>query len=146
MSILLLRRLACACTVAALALACAGPPVAVAAAAGGGNAFNELTEGGKEEETALKTKELKKTASTATTGSTSSGSNSSTSSVLLLGLGAAGALLVGIALVILRDARRVAPVGDGPVMGGRSGRDPAVTLRKRRAKAKAARRQRKRNR
>jgi hypothetical protein len=67
--------------------------------------------------------------------------------VLLLGLVAAGALIAGIAFVIMRDARRVAPVSDGQVTGmGRSGRDPATTMRKRRAKAKAARRQRKRNR
>ncbi len=54
------------------------------------------------------------------------------------------ALLAGIAFLIVRDARSVAPVGEGGV-GGRSAADPAVALRKRRAKAKAGRRQRKRN-
>ncbi|HEY7960349.1 MAG TPA: hypothetical protein VID29_00370 [Solirubrobacteraceae bacterium] len=58
---------------------------------------------------------------------------------------AAVALLGGIAYTILRDARSVAPVGDGPLGGGAAG-NYAVRLRKRRAKAKAGRRQRKRNR
>jgi hypothetical protein len=67
--------------------------------------------------------------------------------VLLLGLIAAGALIAGIAFMILRDAHRVAPVPDGQVTGeGRAARDVAAMMRKRRAKAKAARRQRKRNR
>jgi hypothetical protein len=74
-------------------------------------------------------------------------SNSNTSSVLLLGLIAAGALLAGIAFMILRDARRVAPIPDGQVTAeGRPARDVAAMMRRRRAKAKAARRQRKRNR
>jgi hypothetical protein len=55
-----------------------------------------------------------------------------------------GALLVGIAFLIVRDARNVAPAGDG--FGGGSSQDRAVRMRKRRAKSKAARRQRKRNR
>ena len=67
--------------------------------------------------------------------------------MLLLGLIAAGALIAGIAFMILRDAHRVAPVPDGQVTAaGRPARDVAATMRKRRAKAKAARRQRKRNR
>ena len=117
-------------------------PVAVAATPGGGSAFNELTESGKEAP-------AETTPTTSTTGSStpSTTSSSNTGTVLLLGLIAAGALLAGIAFVILRDAHRVAPVPDGQVTGvGRSARDPAVTMRKRRAKAKAARRQRKRNR
>ena len=56
-------------------------------------------------------------------------------------------LLSGIAFVIARDARRVAPATDADLAEARvRRRDPAVTLRKRRAKAKAARQQRKRNR
>jgi hypothetical protein len=65
--------------------------------------------------------------------------------VILLALVAAIALLVGIAFVIVRDARRVAPVEDGALTGG-AARDTAAQMRKRRAKAKAARRQRKRTR
>ncbi len=137
----LLGRVLCVWAIAALALAWAGPTVAAAATGGEGNAFNELSQGGAEEESGVKTK----SSATKTTGASSSSSNSNTDTVLLLGLGAAVLLLGGIAFVILRDARSVAPVGDGPVMG-RPARDPAVTLRKRRAKAKAARRQRKRNR
>jgi hypothetical protein len=79
--------------------------------------------------------------STQTVASSSSGSSSSD---VLIGLGAAGVLLVVIALLITRDARRVAPAGDG-LPGGSSG-SAQVRMRKRRAKAKAARRQRKRNR
>jgi len=149
-----LARLACAWAIATALLAYGAVPAALAAAAAGGsssggsssggssseNAFSELSHGGAEEEEATKTK-------TSTTGSSSSSSNSGTSTgtVLLFGVGAAVVLLGGIAFVIMRDARSVAPVGDGPVTG-RPARDPAVTLRKRRAKAKAARRQRKRNR
>ena len=129
----------------AVAASAAGGTAAGSAAgsASGSGAFNELAEGGKEEKTAS----TATTASTAATESSTSSSNSNTGTVLLLGLVAAGALIAGIAFVILRDARRVAPVPDGQVTGaGRSARDPAVTMRKRRAKAKAARRQRKRNR
>lgn len=67
--------------------------------------------------------------------------------MLLLGLISAGALIAGIAFLILRDAHRVAPVPDGQATAeGRPARDVATMMRKRRAKAKAARRQRKRNR
>jgi hypothetical protein len=64
--------------------------------------------------------------------------------VLVFALIAAVALLAGIAYLIVRDARSVAPVGDG--LGGGSASNSAARMRKRRAKAKAARRQRKRNR
>jgi hypothetical protein len=116
----------------------------MAASTSGGNAFSELTEGGKEAGSSTAT-----TASTASTESSASStaSNSNTGTVLLLALVAGAALIGGIAFMILRDAHRVAPVPDGQVTGaGRSARDPAATMRKRRAKAKAARRQRKRNR
>jgi hypothetical protein len=58
---------------------------------------------------------------------------------------AAGLLLSVIAFVIVRDARRIAPVTEAE-LSGRSARDQAARMRQRRAKAKAARRQRKRNR
>ncbi len=63
---------------------------------------------------------------------------------VLLAIIVGAALLAGIAYMIVRDARSVAPVGDGGV-GGRAAGDPAAALRKRRAKAKAGRQQRKRN-
>ena len=128
-----------ACVVAILALvsgACAAPGALAASAASEGNAFNELTAGGQSS-----------TPTTTTTATTSSSSEPSNSKTLIFGaLGLAVVLLVGIGYVIARDARRVAPAGE--THGGESAftRDPAVQLRKRRAKAKAARRQRKRNR
>jgi hypothetical protein len=128
---------ACLCAVVAMALAGATAPEAMSAAAAGGNAFSELTKGGQE---------TTPTTTTATTASTESTSSSNSSKVVLLALVAAVALLVGIAFVIVRDARRVAPVDDGQLTGGATARDTAAQMRKRRAKAKAARRQRKRNR
>jgi hypothetical protein len=83
-----------------------------------------------------------KTAST--TSRTSQATN--TNGVLLLGLGAAVVVLAGVAFVIVRDARRVAPADETDVIEARSAHDSAVRLQKRRAKAKAARQQRKRNR
>jgi len=65
---------------------------------------------------------------------------------VVIALVAAVALLIAIASVIVRDARKVAPAGDPQIAEARSAHDSAATLRKRRAKAKAARRQRKRNR
>jgi hypothetical protein len=125
----------CLCAVLGLAFATAAAPDAVSAATVGGNAFSELTQGQQA------TTPTQTTTSTAPTESTS---NSTT--VIVVALGAAAILLVGIALVIVRDARRVAPAGDGPLSDGGSARDSAARLRKRRAKAKAARQQRKRNR
>jgi len=130
----------CLCLAGACALGGVRAPSAYAVTSGsggGGSAFSELTEGGQSST---------ETTTTATTAaSTKSSSDSGT--VLLLALIAAGVLLAGIAFMILRDAHSVAPVPDGQVGGmGRSGRDTAVMMRNRRAKAKAARRQRKRNR
>jgi hypothetical protein len=134
-------RMACAWALALALIAYTAAPAALAAGASGENAFNELAGGGAaEEQTTTNT-----TTSTTASSSSSSSSGASTGTVLVLGVGAAVLLLGGIAFVIMRDARSVAPVGDGPVTG-RPARDPAVTMRKRRAKAKAARRQRKRNR
>ncbi|HWY17461.1 MAG TPA: hypothetical protein VNY27_01990 [Solirubrobacteraceae bacterium] len=136
-------RLGCLCAVAALVPAAVCAPSAIAASAAGGSAFGELTKGGKQESTATTPKPTAPKESTTSTAT----SNSNSSSVLLLGLIASGALIAGIAFMILRDARRVAPVPDGQVTAeGRPARDVAAMMRKRRAKAKAARRQRKRNR
>ena len=123
------------CGILALTVAAAQAPMAMSATIGGSSALSELTQGGQETTTTA--------ANAATSATTESSSNSST--VIILALVAAVALLIGIAYVIIRDARRVAPAGDGPLAGG-SSHDPAVKLRRRRAKAKAARRQRKRNR
>jgi hypothetical protein len=117
--------------------AAAATPAISATAAGGGNAFSELTQGGPETTPT-------KTATTATT-ETNTSTSTNSSKVVLLALIAAVALLVGIAFVIVRDARRMAPVEDGALSGGPA-RDTAAQMRKRRAKAKAARRQRKRTR
>jgi hypothetical protein len=131
------RVVACLCAVGALALSAGVAPEAMSATApGGGNAFSELTQGGQETPTTT----------TATTASTEPASSSNSNKVVLLALVAAVALLIAIAFVIVRDARRVAPVDDGALSSGASARDTAAQMRKRRAKAKAARRQRKRNR
>lgn len=66
--------------------------------------------------------------------------------LVLLGVGAAVALLLGIAFVIVRDARSAAPVAEGAFASGGGSQGAEARLRKRRAKAKAARQQRKRNR
>ncbi len=63
---------------------------------------------------------------------------------MIFALIAAGLLLGGVAFVIVRDARSRAPVVEGAITGGT--RNPEARLRKRRARAKAARQQRKRNR
>ncbi len=81
---------------------------------------------------------------TASTSTSTQESSSGTSTSEILGLVAAGLLLGGIAFMILRDARSVAPVTEGLVTGGT--RNPEGRLRKRRAQAKAARLQRKRHR
>jgi hypothetical protein len=85
--------------------------------------------------------------STATTATTASGTSlSSVPSGVVIPIGIVCILLLGgIAFLILRDARSVAPVGDG--LGSRStAQEHAARRRKRRAKTKAARQQRKRNR
>jgi hypothetical protein len=128
----------CVCGLVALAVAGAAPPAAMSVAPVGGNAFSELTEKAQQETTPTQT--------TASTPATQSTSNSNSSTVIVLALGAAVILLIGIAFVIVRDARKVAPAGDGQLTEARSARGSAARLRRRRARAKAARRQRKRNR
>jgi hypothetical protein len=120
----------------ALSVLVLSAPAALAATSGG-NAFGELTEGQSEPA---------KTATTATTTSASTSESTNSQTLIILGLVAAVLLLVGIAVVIARDARKVAPAGDPELASGLASRDWAARQRKRRAKAKAARRQRKRNR
>lgn len=133
-------RLARLCACAVLLLAFAGPATSTALAAGGAagseGAFNQLSEAAKEEST--------QTQKTETTGTTTTTSNSK--KTIVIALVGAVALLLGIAFVIMRDARRMAPAGDPQLAEARSAHDQAAALRKRRAKAKAARRQRKRTR
>ena len=108
----------------------------MSAGLGPSQALSELT-GGGQETTPTRTEPTESTESTST---------SKSSTVVILALGAAIVVLAGIAFVIVRDARRVAPVGEAHVSEGGSARDSAARLRRRRAKAKAARHQRKRNR
>jgi cobalamin biosynthesis Mg chelatase CobN len=84
------------------------------------------------------------TAKTATTASGTSLSSISSGVVIPVGI-VCILLLGGIAFLILRDARSVAPVGDG-LSSRSSAQEHAARRRKRRAKTKAARQQRKRNR
>jgi uncharacterized protein HemX len=109
------------------------------AASLGEGSFNELAGKAQQETTPTQT-----TASTASTESTSSSSSSGT--LIVLATGVAIVLLVGIAYMIFRDARKVAPAGEGQLAEVSGARRPATRLHKRRAQAKAARRQRKRNR
>jgi hypothetical protein len=130
---------AAACSaLAALTLAASAMPVAVAAGLNPGSSFSELAGGGQETSTTPTTPKTK-TSSTSTEPTNSH-------SIALVALGAAVVLLCGIAFVIARDARKVAPAGDVEAMERGSARDSAARLRRRRSKAKAARQQRKRNR
>ncbi|HEV3092945.1 MAG TPA: hypothetical protein VGY30_00360 [Solirubrobacteraceae bacterium] len=107
--------------------------------AGNGSAFSKLTEKSGEEEAATTTTTKRKTESA------SSSSGALSASVMLPLLIVGGGVLVGIAFLILRDARGVTPAGDVLAAAGNA-EARAARLRKRRAKAKAARQQRKRNR
>ena len=133
-------RRALLCAWAVLAIGAAGATPALAAGITGGNSFSELTGGSSESQTA--------TTNTTTTAKTTTETGSSTNSrsLILIASAAAIILLSGIAFVIVRDARRVAPATEADLVDTRSGHDAAVRLRKRRAKAKAARKQRKRTR
>jgi hypothetical protein len=64
---------------------------------------------------------------------------------IIFGMGGAAVLIAAIAVFILRDARRNAPVPEGGLSNA-STRMSAEQIRKRRAKAKAVKQQRKRNR
>lgn len=120
-------------------LACAGASAGTAiAATPEGSSLQQLAEQESQTETA--------TTATTSTSSSSSSESSNSHTTILLAMAAAVVLLSGIAFVIVRDARRVAPATDAEIAEARPGRDAAVTMRKRRARAKAARQQRKRNR
>ncbi len=124
------------CLCAILAVAFVAPATSLAAL-GGGSAFSELTEGQTQSETTP--------TETTTTSASAESTSSNSGGVLVIAGGAALLLLGGIAFLIMRDARSVAPAGDGLLGKGGSSRDTAAMMRKRRAKAKAARRQRKQN-
>jgi hypothetical protein len=104
----------------------------------GGNAFNELSQKAQEEPSSTATQ------TTTASGETKAVTNGS--KTILIGIGAAILLLLSVAYVIVRDAKRVAPAGDEEYLERRASRDNAVRLANRRSKAKAARAQRKRNR
>jgi hypothetical protein len=125
----------CGASVVAISVA----PPARAASELQGNSLNELTNRAAETETQTQT--------TKTRTGTKTSEGTSTSRTLILGaLAAAVILLSAIGYVIVRDARRVAPAAEADIVEGRSARDAAAQLRRRRAKAKAARQARKRNR
>lgn len=121
-----------ACLVVSLAVAMSGPTMA-------GAEVSDPFSGTANPSTAT-TETTTSTASTETSTSLSSKKSLVISAIVVLVL-----VLGGIAYAIVRDARSVAPVGEGGV-GGRAASDPGAAMRRRRAKAKAARRQRKRNR
>ncbi len=131
------RHTAALCLCAALALAGVSAPPAISASLGANPALSEL---------AGQTTTPTQTTATQTTATTESGSNSKSATVVIIALAAAGALIVGILFVIFRDARSVVPAGDASIGEGTSPRHSPERLRRRRAKAKAARQQRKRNR
>jgi uncharacterized protein HemX len=124
-----------ACAALALTLAATGPQVAWSANLGGSNSFNELTKEGATTPT-----------QTTTTPASTSSSTSNSGSLLFVGAGVAIVLLGGIAFVIVRDARRVAPAAEAKLADAGSRGNSAARMRRRRARAKAARQQRKRNR
>jgi hypothetical protein len=115
------------------------PAIGVSVANAGsieGNSFNELSQKAQAEE---------QTTSTAATTETGTTETKNSKTTIFIAVGAALVLLVGIAYVIVRDARRVAPATDPAEIEARAVRDNAVQMRARRAKAKAARQQRKKN-
>ncbi|HXB16477.1 MAG TPA: hypothetical protein VNV44_12125 [Solirubrobacteraceae bacterium] len=114
------------------------PTGAAASSIEGGNSFSELSSKAQEEEP--------RSTSTTSTTSTESGESHNSSTILLVGLGAAVVLLLAIGFVIVRDARHVAPAGAEDFTEGKRASDRVARRRNRRAKAKAARRQRKKNR
>jgi uncharacterized protein HemX len=124
------------CLAALLALAGTLAPAALATGLGGGNSLSELTEAPEETNTST-------TAATTTKSTEESGTSDK---LVVLVLVAAVVLLSGIAFVIVRDARRVAPASEAEMIEAGASGHSAAALRRRRAKAKAARRQRKRNR
>jgi hypothetical protein len=104
----------------------------------GGNSFNELSQKAQQETTPTET------TATETTGTAAEVHNSN--KTIFIGIGAAIVLLIAIAFVIVRDARRVAPAGAEEFGEGKSGRNMAVQRRNRRKKARAAKAARKKHR
>jgi hypothetical protein len=137
------KTLAWTCLLLALMAALLMPGAALAAGESveGGSSLSELQQKAEEPETETTT-----TATTATSeGETGEPKNSDKTLVLVLG--AAVVLLSAITFVIVRDARRVAPAAEADMVGERrASADRMVRHQKRRAKAKAAKAQRKRNR
>jgi uncharacterized protein HemX len=134
-----LRASVCAlCLVALLGFAASAAPAARAAGLGSEGALGKLTEEQPEET------EAKTTSTTSTSAASSEPHNSST--LLLAGIGAAAVLLIGIVFLIMRDVRGVVPATEVDLLDGSATRHSEAAMRKRRAKAKAARQQRKRNR
>jgi len=88
------------------------------------------------------------TAKTTTTSRESSNNTSNSNTTILIGTIVAVAILIGIGYVIVRDARRRAPVTDAELDAEetRLRHDRSEEMRRRRAKAKAAKQQRKKNR
>jgi hypothetical protein len=107
----------------------------------GGTGSSSAAGGAEEEGGEEGTEASKKTA----TGTNSSEESSGFGSLpIIFGMGGAAVLIAAIALFILRDARRNAPVPEGALDA--STRMSAAQIRKRRSKAKAVKQQRKRNR
>jgi hypothetical protein len=130
------ERAALVLAVAMIGGAVAGPASA-AESVEGGNSFNELSQKAQQETTPTET--------TATTAGTEAEVHNS-NTTLFLGIGVAVVLLLAVAFVIVRDARRVAPAGGEAYGEGKTGRDMAVRRHNRRSKARAAKRARKKNR
>lgn len=133
---------------AATAAATTGGTAGGAAGAGGtnllesggtGTSSGEGTEEGEGEEGTEASK------SNGATGSSSEESNAFGSLPIIFGMGGAAVLIAGIAIFVIRDARRNAPVPEGALTDG-STRMSQAQMRKRRSKAKAVKEQRKRNR
>jgi len=105
-----------------------------------GNAFSELSKGGESGgQEATQTQTTEKTTS-------NESSNKNSKKTIIVIVIAALVVLVVIGYVIARDARKNAPTTDPQIAEARSAHDTAAMMRKRRAKAKAARRARKTNR
>jgi hypothetical protein len=140
------HNLARACLLAALltlvvALLVPGAALGAAGSVESGGSLSELQQKAEEPET-----EATPTTATSATSETETGEAKNSDKTLLVVLGAAVLLLSGITFVIVRDARRVAPAGETDMLERRPSADRAIRHRKRRAKAKAAKAQRKRNR
>jgi len=106
---------------------------------GAGTSSGEGSEEGEGEEGTEASK------SKGTTGSSDEESNAFGSLPILFGMGGAAVLIAAIAIFVLRDARKNAPVPEGGIAGATTRMSPDQ-MRKRRSKAKAVKQQRKRNR